>query len=206
MAPGTIRMNADEKRAKILEIFHETKDFFQLKEIEKAASKRGVVEKTVKDIVQALVADGLVQSDKIGSSNFFWSFPSARGATLRNQLKRVQEENGLLTERIQETDVAITTELEFRIDSQERQTALAELQTFEQEIEKLRAELAQYGQCDPATLADKERINYLAKEAALRWTDNVVLVRSHFIERYPTLNIDEFNQYFDIKIDFEDLE
>lgn len=27
------------------------------------------VEKTVKDIVQMLVADGLIQSDKIGSSN-----------------------------------------------------------------------------------------------------------------------------------------
>ncbi|KAG8816078.1 hypothetical protein FRC17_000470, partial [Serendipita sp. 399] len=88
----------------------------------------------------------------------------------------------------------------------ERETALAELQVLQEEIEKLRAELVQYGQCDPASLADKERVNYLAKEAALRWTDNVVLVRSHFMEKYPTLNIDEFNQYFDIKIDFEDLE
>lgn len=30
----------------------------------------------VQDINQALVDDGLVDMDKIGSSNFFWSFPS----------------------------------------------------------------------------------------------------------------------------------
>ena len=30
----------------------------------------------VKDIVQSLVDDGLVDSDRVGTSNYFWSFPS----------------------------------------------------------------------------------------------------------------------------------
>ena len=33
----------------------------------------------VKDIVLSLVHDGLVDSDKIGTSVFFWSFPSKAG-------------------------------------------------------------------------------------------------------------------------------
>ncbi|PVG01223.1 meiotic nuclear division protein 1 [Serendipita vermifera] len=205
MPPGTIRMSADEKRVKILEIFHETKDFFQLKEIEKLASKKGVVEKTVKDIVQTLVADGLVQSDKIGSSNFFWAFPSARGATLRNQLSKVTEENETLVKRITEMEEAIAHERTSRVDSPERQTALAEFQALQAELAKLKNELSAYGQCDPVHLAQKQRANFLAKEAAIRWTDNVVLARDYF-SRLLSLEAGDINQHFDIKTGFEDLE
>lgn len=34
------------------------------------------MQQTIKDINQALIDDGLVLGDKIGSANFFWSFPS----------------------------------------------------------------------------------------------------------------------------------
>lgn len=41
-------LSADEKRDKILGIYHSTKTVFNLKDIEKAASKQGVVSQTVK--------------------------------------------------------------------------------------------------------------------------------------------------------------
>lgn len=41
-------LSADEKRDKILNIYHSTKTIYNLKEIEKAASKQGVVSQTVK--------------------------------------------------------------------------------------------------------------------------------------------------------------
>jgi hypothetical protein len=34
------------------------------------------VTQTIKDVVQSLVDDGLVELEKIGSANYFWSFPS----------------------------------------------------------------------------------------------------------------------------------
>lgn len=49
---------------------------FQLKEVEKIASKeKGVVIQTVKDILKELVEDNLVDSDKVGTSVYFWAFP-----------------------------------------------------------------------------------------------------------------------------------
>jgi hypothetical protein len=36
-----------------------------------------VVAQSVKEILQGLVDDGLVTTDKIATSNYFWSFPSA---------------------------------------------------------------------------------------------------------------------------------
>lgn len=34
---------------------------------------------TVKDVLTSLVSDGLVDSDKIGTSVYFWAFPSKAG-------------------------------------------------------------------------------------------------------------------------------
>jgi hypothetical protein len=45
------RMSLEEKKQVILRIFHQSQDFFQLKDLEKLAVKQGVVEKTVKEVV-----------------------------------------------------------------------------------------------------------------------------------------------------------
>ena len=31
---------------------------------------------TVKDVLQSLVDDGMVDQEKVGTSNYFWAFPS----------------------------------------------------------------------------------------------------------------------------------
>jgi predicted transcriptional regulator len=44
--------------------------------LEKIAPKeKGITEQSVKDVVQGLVDDGLVDTDKIGTSVYFWAFP-----------------------------------------------------------------------------------------------------------------------------------
>lgn len=52
------------------------KGVYNLKELEKEAGRRGVVEKTVEEVVKSLVDDRFVECEKIGSGNFYWSFPS----------------------------------------------------------------------------------------------------------------------------------
>ncbi len=65
-------MSMDEKGAKILEIFHEAGEVFQLKDIEKLGVKRGVNGQSIKDVVQNLLNDDLIKTEKIGSSNYYW--------------------------------------------------------------------------------------------------------------------------------------
>ena len=40
----------------------------------------------IKDVLQSLVDDGMVDTDKVGSSNYFWSFPGKASATVRCHL------------------------------------------------------------------------------------------------------------------------
>jgi hypothetical protein len=72
-------LSLEEKRQKMLQIFHETQSFYQLKDLEKHGPKKGVISQSVKDVVQSLVDDNLVFKDKIGTSVYFWSLPSAAG-------------------------------------------------------------------------------------------------------------------------------
>lgn len=66
----------DEKRARMLQIFHEKRQFFTLKEIENIAPKeKGIVVQSVKDILQALVDDDSVHAAKIATSTYYWMFP-----------------------------------------------------------------------------------------------------------------------------------
>ena len=60
----------------MLGLFHESREPWLLKDMEKAAAKKGVVFQAVKDVAQSLVDDSLVHVDKIGTSNWYWSSPA----------------------------------------------------------------------------------------------------------------------------------
>jgi hypothetical protein len=88
MSKAPKKLSLEEKRQRCLDYFTETADYFQLKELEKTLPKtKGIgirwlviiayiVSQTVKEVVQSLVDDRLVNQEKIGSSNYFWCFPS----------------------------------------------------------------------------------------------------------------------------------
>ncbi|KAJ3557261.1 hypothetical protein NM688_g1566 [Phlebia brevispora] len=198
-------LSAEEKRTRLLEIFHETKDFYQLKELEKLGPKmKGIVSPSVKEVLQSLVDDGLVQADKIGSSNFFWSFPSQRGAMMQNRLDAVKESRTTHEKQLKELYDAIEVEKAARPESNERAAALAKLSSSKQELDNLEKELAQYGACDPAKIEEKRRAVIVAKEAAIRWTDNYSILLSHFTRQYGVA-ADDIRKYLGVDEEYEDI-
>lgn len=69
-------VSAEEKKTRMLQLFYEKKEFFQLKELEKIAPKeKGIIVNSVKDVVQSLVDEGLIDTDRIGTSVYYWAFP-----------------------------------------------------------------------------------------------------------------------------------
>lgn len=63
---------------------------------------------TVKDYMQALQDDGLIQSEKIGNGNWYWSFPS--------EAKKIKEEALAKAQAQHDEASATSTELQARID------------------------------------------------------------------------------------------
>lgn len=86
-------LSIEEKRQRTLDFLTTTADFFHLKELEKLLPKQKgigkvcfgclfIVMQTVKDVVQSLVEDRLVCAEKIGTSNYYWCFPSTAMQTV----------------------------------------------------------------------------------------------------------------------------
>ncbi|TFK89113.1 meiotic nuclear division protein 1 [Polyporus arcularius HHB13444] len=204
MAPRGL--SAEEKRVKLVEIFHETKDFFQLKELEKMGPKmKGIVSQSVKEVLQSLVDDGLVQMDKIGSSNFFWSFPSQRGAIMQARLSTIREQQTTLQNQVADLRSVLEAEKASRPESDGRARALEELSSLKTEFAQLESELSAYGACDPVKLEEKRRALVLAKEAAVRWTDNYIMLLSHFT-RQNGVSASDIRTYLGIDEEYEDID
>ncbi|KAG1752933.1 meiotic nuclear division protein 1 [Suillus lakei] len=203
MAPRGLSL--EEKRTKLLEIFHESKDFYQLKELEKLGPKlKGIVSQTVKEVLQSLVDDGLVQGDKIGASNFFWSFPSQRGTIVQNRLDNAKETRGSHEAQLAELKTAIEHERALRPLSDSRAAALVQLTSMKKQLAALQIEIDAYGACDPVKVEEKRRAVTLAHEAAVRWTDNYSILLSHFT-RQTGMDAQDIRRYLEIGDDYEDL-
>ncbi|XP_046901777.1 meiotic nuclear division protein 1 homolog isoform X2 [Hypomesus transpacificus] len=87
-------LSLEEKRTRMMEIFFETKDVFQLKDIEKIAPKtKGITPMSVKDVLQSLVDDNMVDSERVGTSNYYWAFPSKALNTRKRRLDELDKQH-----------------------------------------------------------------------------------------------------------------
>lgn len=194
-------LSADDKRRVILKIYHEKKEPFNLKEMELLASKAGVVQQTVKDMNQSLVDDFMVYSDKIGSANFFWSFPSKALQDKKNlkeqleaQLVRSRESTIELERRLEEE--RLSRSAEGRADKVARYTAL---KNQERELD---ATLEAGKANDPVEL---DRVTKQATDNmdhANRWTDNIWTVKS-FLVKKKGMSGKDADKYLRIESDFD---
>ncbi|XP_063626234.1 meiotic nuclear division protein 1 homolog [Cydia splendana] len=199
-------LSAEEKRTKMLEIFHNSKDFFQLKELEKIAPKeKGITMQSVKEVVQSLVDDHLVDSEKIGTSIYFWSFPSKVKNAKKRKLNDMQNELAEYTKKLKKTEEAIASESVGREATEERTAVLKSLEEMKKQEEALKKELQKYRDSDPEYIAQlKTEIEDL-KTAANRWTENIYILKSYMKNTFQCEN-EVIDQMFNIPQDLDYIE
>ena len=118
-------LSAEEKRERMLELFHEKKDFFLLKEVEKIAFKeKSILSQSVKDVLQSLVDDDLINSEKIGTSVYFWAFPSNALVTKKKKIEDVSNKVDGLRSKLESTKRSIDNAYKGRKDSPTRSEML----------------------------------------------------------------------------------
>lgn len=141
----------EEKRVRLLQIFHEKKDFFQLKELEKIAPKeKGIIAQSVKDVLQSLVDDGMVDTDKIGSSVYFWAYPSQAHNLKKKKLDEFENKLEHLQLKLNDARKALAEAKQNRKDNAERQNALAKIEKLNEIKNELESKLKTYKDCDPS--------------------------------------------------------
>ncbi|KAM9086873.1 tripartite motif-containing protein 2 isoform 7-T9 [Megaptera novaeangliae] len=196
-------LSAEEKRARMMEIFFETKDVFQLKDMEKIAPKeKGITAMSVKEVLQSLVDDGMVDCERIGTSNYYWAFPSKalharkrKLEVLESQLSEGNQKHANLQKSIEKAKIG-------RHETEERTLLAKELSSLRDQREQLKAEVEKYKECDPQVVEEIRQANEVAKEAANRWTDNIFAIKS-WAKRKFGFEENKIDKNFGIPEDFD---
>ncbi|KAF1929592.1 meiotic nuclear division protein 1 [Didymella exigua CBS 183.55] len=192
MAPKTT-VNA-QKQATILAWFHKTALAYSLKDLEKlipsVASINGM---GVKDYVQALQDDDLIHWEKIGSGNWYWSFPSEARKEKEGKLAKAQEEyekaNATVSELQAKVDQAGAAQSEdenlLAETGGDRKALVAKHEGLSKEVERLRTELAAYSEFDPVELDKKIHNARRSRAAADKFTEHIYCMESWLKDRIP---------------------
>ncbi|KAF9217533.1 hypothetical protein CPC16_007788 [Podila verticillata] len=205
MASSRKGLSAADKRTKLLELFHESGTFHKLQELEKTAPKlKGIVQQSVKDVLQSLVDDGLVTVEKIGTSNYYWSFPSDVQQKKNAKLKQLREEFAKLEATSAELESRIRLAKSGREDNDQREELLVKLAEAETLDKELQTELKRYADSDPTLLEAQKKYSQVAKEAVNKWTENIFVFQSYCVNKF---NVDrqELNKNFGISEDMDTL-
>ncbi|VDP49249.1 unnamed protein product [Schistosoma curassoni] len=147
----------------MLDFFYEKKDFFQLKELERLCQKeKGINSMSVKDVLMSLVHDGLVDTDKIGTS-------------LRNNIEKVMEDIQNTRNQISKTTKALDEALMKRKDTEERNRVINKLTEQKLLLESLSAALQNLKKYDPDRLLELKQQELVAIDSVNRWTGKLYI-------------------------------
>lgn len=181
---ATKRMSAEEKRTAILAIYHQTKMVYTEKEVIALATKAGVNQNTIPDINQSLIDDGLVEKEKIGGSNYFWSFPGKKDRMLQIKHAQTLSNIELIKNKITDSSALLSDAKRGREDENgERAAKLLKLKDLQASKIKAEQELEKLKENDPQAMVDLEKQYQLCKEAANRWTDNLFSCKSYLVKK-----------------------
>ncbi|XP_062333371.1 meiotic nuclear division protein 1 homolog isoform X2 [Osmerus eperlanus] len=196
-------LSLEEKRTRMMEIFFETKDVFQLKDIEKIAPKtKGITPMSVKDVLQSLVDDNMVDCERVGTSNYYWAFPSKALNTRKRRLDELDKQHCEAKTRRETLQQAGERARIGRQETEERAALLKQLQELREQHAQLKAELDKYRECDPEVIEELKKSNVTAKEAVSRWTDNVFAIKS-WAKRKFSFDDSRIDKAFGIPEDFD---
>lgn len=174
-----------------------------MKDLEKLVPKAtGIVTQSVKEVLQSLVDDRLVNAEKIGTSNYFWSFPSTAMQSRQNTRNALKEEVKRVQEMRQKGEAQLAEASAMREESKERDELLEKYQELEKQRSEAVKKLEIHRANDPKLLAQKRSDAEKAKLAANRWTDNIFTLQSYCANNF-SIERSQFNEQFSIPEDFD---
>uniref|UniRef100_A0A7S1KKP5 Meiotic nuclear division protein 1 homolog n=1 Tax=Percolomonas cosmopolitus TaxID=63605 RepID=A0A7S1KKP5_9EUKA len=156
-----------------------------LKELQQLATKKkpGLQFPLIKGFCETLVAEDRIQSDKIGSSTYFWAFPSAKSQRLKRKREQLDNQEEELSRKKQKLDEQIEESTEGKEDTDERRSKLEERKALKNDLKRLNAELEKYSEFDPDLIAEIQKDTDICREAAERWTNNIFETQSFWTNK-----------------------
>ncbi|CAG9536650.1 unnamed protein product [Cercopithifilaria johnstoni] len=190
----------------MLELFYESNEFFQMKDLEKIAPKqKGVVPQSVKEITQLLVDEGLVECEKIGTFVCYWAFSSQATIIRKKQLQELDEKILNMETKLEEVKADVAAIKKGKEATEERQNLQLHINKLQTKHEALAKKLEKIREEGPEAIARLESEMAKARDGANRWTDNIFAAKKWCKRNF---NIEEkiLNVQFEIPAELDYME
>ena len=149
---------------------------------------------SIADINQSLCDDGLVDKDKIGGSNYYWSFPAKKDRLLQLEHEETLSKIEALRSSVKDAEVRLADAKRGREEEEEeeggaggssssRASKMARRSELLAETAAARIDLEKLRQNDPREIANLEREFELVRGAAHRWTDNIFSCKDYLVKK-----------------------
>ncbi|KZF24795.1 meiotic nuclear division protein-like protein 1 [Xylona heveae TC161] len=172
----------------------------------------------VKDYLQALSDEGKICVEKIGSGNWYWSFPSEERRIHERTLTKLKSDRDKLLASTDDLQMQVTGAQEARrnemtaSDGSQGLDAVSIHGILQHEVENLRQELRNFRDCDPAEILMKQKEIDTVREGAQRWTNNIYILEGYYAELCPgdregldVLRRELYGESYDEEEGFEEL-
>lgn len=184
-------MSLEEKRQVMLGLFKNDLSFFHYKEIEKYSVQHKISFMIVKEILEGLVADNFVETEKIGSSSFYWSLPSRVYSAKQKNLERLKVQIETLNTEIENTQQKIEENKALRKGTEERQKKLEDLDNLNKRIDECHKVLSKFEKNDPERHDKLKKENKILIDLYENWTDNISTIEQWLRSKFPDVKIQD---------------
>lgn len=197
----------EEKLDLCVNFFLENIEPFSLKELEKRLPKfhHALKQPLVKDLLVALAADSRIDTDKIGSSNQYWLFPSAASESRKRKKNELETQIENENQKKVKLEEEITEASEGKEESDERNNYLQQLEEIRKERANVATQLKRFEELDPELIEKIRSDVKTCKDSANRWTDNVFSLVSYCKNKF-NMDSKTIYQMFEISEEFDNIE
>lgn len=191
------RLTVQEKCNIMLQFFRTKRDFFQLKEIEKASVKKGIVLQSVKEVLQSLIDDNLVVQEKLGISNYYWSFAKDEGTEAMDKIEKTKVEINRLEGLLKSSKQELEESREGRGPSSERDELVKELNDINEILKKQEHDMTKYAECDPRVFEQRKKEIITLMSDINNITEDIFMVQSYVCDKFG-MDRGDFNKNFGV--------
>ncbi|PFH32017.1 Mnd1 family protein [Besnoitia besnoiti] len=149
--------------------------------------------------MKMLLDENLIHTDKIGSSSVFWALKSEATAQRLSALEKLRAHKSELECALN----ALKRELSERkcVSPEEVQRA----EEMSRQLSELRKQVAEAASNDPIRINTMIKENQYARDAVIRWTDNICCIRQFMKQRFG-VSEEEVNRRCGIPPGIDDLQ
>ena len=186
-------LSLEDKRQILLQLFKGSGSFYHYKDIEKHCTQNKISFMLVKELLAGITADNLLETEKIGSSAFYWYLPNRVYEAKKKQLEREQTNIENAKNEIENLKQKTEENKAIRVENDERKKNLEELAELENQKKEYLKILKDFESKDPEKYEKYINTTKHMEQLNEFWVDNIYTIEQWMKNNRPDM---EFEKVF----------